>query len=63
MGGIATIAESRVAGEDARTYLKNSILHPSDFVVEGFDNIMPALGESLSADQLDALLDYLMTLK
>ena len=62
--GIADRAETRVAGQDARSYLLNSILRPEEYMVEGFDNLMPAsLAKNLTGEELDAVVDYLLTLK
>ena len=57
-------AAERVEGQSAREYIRNSILHPSDYVVEGFtDGLMPQNFESIfSEQQLDDLVAYLMTL-
>lgn len=62
---VGTRADSRIAGEPAETYLKNSILHPNDFVVDGFTpNLMPqSYQDLLSDEEVDALVAYLMTLK
>ena len=38
--GIATIADTRVAGMSADEYILMSILRPGDYVVEGFNNVM-----------------------
>ena len=57
--------ETRVEGQTAEEYIKNSILHPSDYVVEGFpDNLMPhTYADLLKPEEIDALVAYLMTLK
>lgn len=64
IAGVATRAGSRVNGQTAREYLRESILDPSAFVVAGFDDgKMPTdLGEVLSADEVEALVGYLLTL-
>ena len=62
--GIATRANSRVNGQDAERYLYTSILKPDDYLVEGFDNLMPAsLGKQLTGEELDAVVAYLLTLE
>lgn len=65
MGGIATRAGTRVAGQDARTYMYNSILNPGDFVVEGFnDGLMPqTLAKQMTGEEMDAVIAYLLTLE
>ncbi|HSM69945.1 MAG TPA: cytochrome c [Anaerolineales bacterium] len=62
--GIATRAETRVAGYDAEAYLERSILVPDFYVVEGFTDTMPTnFGKELTSEELSALVSYLMTLK
>ena len=62
--GIADIAETRVEGQDARTYILTSILKPDVYLVEGFDNLMPSsIAKNLTAEEMDAVIDYMLTLK
>ena len=62
--GIAQRAETRVAGQDARTYIYASIMLPSEYLVEGFDDLMPkSLAKELTGEELDAVVDYLFTLQ
>lgn len=64
LAGIASRAGSRVAGQDAETYIRNSILNPGEHVVEGFQNVMAQnLGEVLSADQINQIIAFLLTLE
>lgn len=58
-------AETRVAEQDAETYLRTSIVTPSAYVVEGFpDNLMPQnWGQIYSDSQINDLIAYLMTLE
>lgn len=59
--GIATRGSQRVAALSAEQYIRESILHPSDYVVEGFQDVMAKnLGERLSATDLDHLIAFLM---
>jgi mono/diheme cytochrome c family protein len=62
---VSTRAEDRVPGESAEEYIRNSILHPSDFVVSGFpDMLMPHVYPDVLSDaDLDNLVAYLFTLK
>lgn len=61
LAGIASRAAGRVAGQDAKTYLLTSILRPGDYLVEGFDNLMPAtFGKQLTGENIDALVAYLL---
>jgi mono/diheme cytochrome c family protein len=59
---VAVRAGSRVSGLDAEAYLHQAITTPDAYVVDGFESgKMPAvLGEILSEQQIDALVDYLM---
>jgi nitric oxide reductase subunit C len=64
LAGIATRAETRVPGLSAEQYIRNSILNPGDFVVPGFpDAMLRSLGDKLSADQINDIIAFLMTLK
>jgi mono/diheme cytochrome c family protein len=64
LAGIATRAETRIPGMDARAYIEESILAPDAFINEGFDDLMPkTFGRILSGEELDALIAYLLTLK
>jgi mono/diheme cytochrome c family protein len=63
--GIATIAGERVEGMTAEEYLRQSILDPRAYLVEGFDpEGMPEIyGEILSEEDINNLIAYLMTLE
>ena len=65
MAGIGSRAGSRVPGLSAEEYLRESILDPNAYLVEGFDpDTMPQVwGDILSEEQIDSLIAYLMTLK
>ncbi len=58
---VATNAAKRKAGMSVEDYIEESIKNPSAFVVEGFPNAMPKL--SLSDQEKDSLVAYLMSLK
>lgn len=61
---IGAEAGTRVAGMSAEDYLRESIVQPGAFVVEGFGDIMVDIyGAQLSQQQLDDLTAYLLTLK
>ena len=64
LAGIADRAAGRVGGLDAPSYLEQSIVDPDAFVVDGFESgKMPGVwGDVLSADQIDALVQYLLEL-
>jgi len=65
MAGVALRAGSRIPGLRAEDYLRQSILEPSAFVVDGFeDGKMPAdWEETLTPEELEALVAYLLTLQ
>ena len=63
--GLATRAETRVPGQSAEDYIRNSITHPNDYVVEGFaEGVMyQNYATDLTADEIDDLVAYTLTLK
>lgn len=64
MAGIATRAALRVEGQDAHEYLLVSILKPDIYLVEGYENLMPGtLGKTLTGEEVDAVIAYLLTLE
>jgi cytochrome c2 len=73
MAGIGTRAETRVSGEDAYTYLHQSIVEPNAYLVPNEDNkVYSAAGTSimfqdygklLTPEQIDDLVAYLLSLK
>jgi mono/diheme cytochrome c family protein len=63
LAGIGQRAESRVANQDGRSYIKNSIFKPADFIVDGYTDLMPpALADTLSSEEIEAVIAYLYTL-
>ena len=65
LAGIATRGGDRMAGKDAQAYIRDSILNPNAYTVEGFpEGIMPLnMKDALSPKDLDAVVAYLLTLK
>jgi cytochrome c2 len=64
LDGIASRAGTREEGMDSRGYIQLSIIKPSEFVVDGFVDQMPAtFGSSLSDEELENVIAYLMTLE
>jgi hypothetical protein len=63
--GIASRAGERVPGLSAEEYLRQSILDPDVYTVEGYPSglMVPNLGETLTEAQIDDLVAFLMTLK
>jgi mono/diheme cytochrome c family protein len=61
--GIHSRAATRIEGMSAEAYITNSILHPADFVVPGYRNIMyPKFANHFSDQDMADLVAYLMTL-
>jgi nitric oxide reductase subunit C len=65
LAGVATGAGSRVSGQSADEYLRESIQNTNAYTVDGFAaGVMPAgLADELSEQQVADLVAYLMTLK
>ena len=64
MHGIASRADTQNPKQDGRTYLYTAILKPGDFLVDGYDDLMPTtFGKQLTGEELDAVVAYLMTLE
>jgi mono/diheme cytochrome c family protein len=65
VAGIASQAGSMVSGLSAEEYLKQSIVDPNAYLVEGFpkDTMPPVWGSRLSEQQVDDLVAYMLTLK
>jgi mono/diheme cytochrome c family protein len=64
-GGTGLMGErcgNRVPGEDCKTYLHKSLVTPNDYVVSGYDPIMPDMSRTLSVVQIWALVAYLQSL-
>ena len=64
LNGIGTRAQNRVDGLSAEEYVRESILVPGAYIVEGYeDGIMPQnFGELIESEQLDNLVTWLLTL-
>ena len=64
LAGVANRAGSRVAGLSAEEYIRTSIVHPSEFIVPGFQDVMQKnFGDVLSSGQINDMIAYLMTQK
>ncbi len=65
LAGIGTRAAERVPGMSAEAYLRESIVDPEAYIVEGFPPglMLPDLGEKLSDEQIENLIAFLLTMK
>ena len=65
LANIGADAGTRVEGLTAEAYVEQSIVDPSAYVVDGFDDgQMPSVwGDVLSDAQIGALVNYLLTLR
>lgn len=64
MNGIADRAVERAVASgdaDAEAYIRNSIWHSADYIVPGYQNIMPVFEGQMPEDELDAITAYLLT--
>ena len=62
--GIATRAAKRVPGMSAEEYIRQSILDPNAFVVDGFSNVQTMnFGNQLDDAQINDLIAFLMTME
>jgi mono/diheme cytochrome c family protein len=62
LGNLAETAATRAPGEDASTYVHNSIINPNAHLSPGYQgNIMPAgLADRMTQEELDALVNWLL---
>ena len=65
LAGIGDRAESRIPGLDAEAYLRQSILDPDAYIVDGYRSgqMLDIYADRLGVEQLDALIEYLMSLR
>ncbi len=64
IAGVAVRAETRVSGQTARQYLRESIVSPSAYLVDGFDGKMPGdWADVLTEAEIEAVVGYLLTLR
>ncbi len=65
LAGVATRAAEREPGKSAEEYLRESIVDPNAYVVEGFpEGVMPQnFGDVLSEEEINDLVAFLLTLK
>jgi hypothetical protein len=61
LGNIHETAAIRVEGQDAKTYIYNSIVDPNAFIVEGYVfGVMPSYGNILTQEEIDLLVEWLL---
>lgn len=61
---VGTVAETRQAGTSADDYLRESVRDPGAYIVPGYPDSMPrGLVRDLSAEDLEALVRYLRSLR
>ncbi|MEZ4673230.1 MAG: c-type cytochrome [Caldilineaceae bacterium] len=62
MGNLPETAGNRVPGEDAQTYVHNSIVNPNEFVNPGYiAGIMPQnFADQMSEEEIQGLVDWLL---
>lgn len=65
LAGVGTRAETRVPGLTAEAYLMQSLVEPNAYIVEGFQagQMRPDLAETLTQQELDDLVAFLLTLR
>ncbi len=64
LAGMATHGGTRVDGLDARAYVYTSIMQPSAYLVEGFEDLMPKdLAKKLTGEELDSVVAYVLSLE
>ena len=65
VAGLADIAGDRVEGLSAEEYLRQSIIAPNEYVVDGFNqSLMPlTFGEDLTEEEVNDLVAYMLTLE
>jgi mono/diheme cytochrome c family protein len=62
LAGIAIHGADRVDGLDARAYIEMSITTPDAYLVEGYQDLMVKnFAKQLTSDELNGLVDYLLT--
>jgi mono/diheme cytochrome c family protein len=65
LGTIGTVAATRKPGTEAAAYIRESIVAPNAFVVQGFQTgVMPqTYNQTLTAEQIDQLVAFLLEQK
>ncbi len=65
LADVASVAGNRVEGLSAEQYLRQSILLPDQYIVDGWPSgqMLPIYRDALSPEELDAVISYLLTLE
>ncbi|GAB4483353.1 MAG: hypothetical protein Kow0088_26520 [Anaerolineales bacterium] len=65
LAGIATYAQTAIAGMDAENFLRQAILEPDRHLMEGYPAgvMYPNYGQDLSQEEIDALVAFMLTLR
>jgi cytochrome c oxidase subunit II len=59
LAGLSDRAGDRVEGRSAEEYVRQSVLDPQAYIVDGYGSQMPVL--PVDAEELDALVDFLLS--
>lgn len=60
---IGTIGASRISGYSAEEYIRESIIEPDAYLVDGYGNLMPAGLKNLLGADYEPIIAYLVSLK
>ena len=60
LDGLGARAGSRVSGQSAADYVRQSLTDPKAFIVPGYVDAMPTYKDRLSGPELDLLVTYLL---
>ena len=64
LAGIATWGGTMQTGKNAEQYIQESILEPDAYLTDGFQDLMPkTYGSTLSPEELDGVIAFLLTQK
>ncbi|MFP4322849.1 MAG: c-type cytochrome [Anaerolineales bacterium] len=65
LANIANVAAERVPGQSAEDYLRESIVMPNAYIVDGFamGSMQGNFAETLSDEEVDQLVAYMLTLE
>ena len=64
LDGMASRAATTVSGQSAEEYVKTAIVNPNEFIVKGYQPVMPQdYGQRMSAAEIEAVVTYLLLQK